>query len=192
MTIKADLRDLAMFERDEFPQDRRPGASAAITEACTALIATMRPRSVAGYIPIRSEYDPRSVMEKARAGGAVIALPAIVNGRTLVFRRYDLGHDLVPGGFGTFVPMSDAPEIAPALIVVPLVGFDRAGTRLGYGKGHYDRALAALHARDIHPFLVGVAFSVQEVARIPAEPHDVRLDCVVTEKETMFFRRKAS
>ena len=65
--------------------------------------------------------------------------------------------------------------------VVPVVGFDRAGTRLGYGKGHYDRTIAALRARGRRPPLIGIAFSVQEVDTIPHEPHDVRLDLIVTE-----------
>jgi 5-formyltetrahydrofolate cyclo-ligase len=62
-----------------------------------------------------------------------------------------------------------------------LVGFDTAGTRLGYGKGHYDRTIAALRARGLRPPLIGIAFSVQEVDTIPHEPHDVRLDLIVTE-----------
>ena len=89
------------------------------------------------------------------------------------------------------MPTADAPEIVPDLILVPLLGFDRTGARLGYGKGHYDRTLAGFAEKGITPMLVGVAFSVQEVARIPREPHDVRLDCIVTEKETLMFRQGA-
>ncbi len=68
---------------------------------------------------------------------------------------------------------------------MPMVAFDRSGTRLGHGKGHYDRALAKLAARGIRPKLVGIAFAAQEVEVIPAEPHDVRLDWIVTENETL-------
>ena len=77
--------------------------------------------------------------------------------------------------------------VDPDFILVPLAAFDRRGTRIGYGKGYYDMALGGLHARGLRPRLVGVAFAVQEVESIPREPHDVRLDWVVTENR--YFRR---
>ena len=86
------------------------------------------------------------------------------------------------------VPIEAAPRIEPALVIVPVVGFDRAGTRIGYGKGHYDRTIAALRANGGNPPLIGIAFSVQEVDTIPHEPHDVRLDVIITESETLDFR----
>jgi 5-formyltetrahydrofolate cyclo-ligase len=180
-----------MSARDGLQGDARLRSTAAITEACDAIIANARPDSVAGYVAIRSEFDPKSVLDHARAAGAIIALPIVVGRPGLVFRRFEIGQDLVPGGFGTLVPTSDAPEIVPSLILVPLLGFDRNGMRLGYGKGHYDSTLAGFAERGISPTLVGVAFSVQEVERIPHEPHDVRLDCIVTEKETLLFRQEA-
>jgi 5-formyltetrahydrofolate cyclo-ligase len=70
-----------------------------------------------------------------------------------------------------------------------MIAFDRSGTRLGHGRGFYDRAIAVLHARGVRPVLVGVAFAAQEVADIPAEPHDVRMDIIVTERETLAFRK---
>src|SRR5436190_595692 len=82
------------------------------------------------------------------------------------------------------------PIVEPDLILIPLVGFDQSGARLGHGQGFYDRALAAIHGRGRRPPLVGLAFSVQEVPRIPHEPHDIRLDWIVTEKETLDFTRK--
>ena len=81
-----------------------------------------------------------------------------------------------------------APEIVPDVIVVPLVGFDRHGTRIGYGKGHYDRTIAGLRAGGTAPVLIGVAFSAQEVETIPHEPHDVRIDVIATENEILDFR----
>ena len=89
-------------------------------------------------------------------------------GQTLVFRRFEPGHPLIAGGFGTMVPVEAAPVLHPDLVIVPVVGFDRHGTRLGYGKGHYDRAIAALHARGLRPPLVGIAFALQEVDTDPA------------------------
>jgi 5-formyltetrahydrofolate cyclo-ligase len=71
-----------------------------------------------------------------------------------------------------------APRGEPDIILMPLLGFDAAGTRLGYGGGYYDRTLAALHKR---PKLIGLAFAVQELPLIPRESHDVPLDAVITE-----------
>ena len=77
----------------------------------------------------------------------------------------------------------------PDLIILPLTAFDRTGTRLGHGLGFYDRAIAGLRGRGRMPWLMGVAFSVQEVAAIPTEPHDARLDWIVTEDETLDCRQ---
>ena len=121
-----------------------------------------------------------------------IALPAVVNPTTMVFRRYRPGDPLIPGGLGTRSPSIAAPVVEPDVILIPMVGFDRSGTRLGHGGGFYDRTLAALHARGRRPPLVGLAFSVQEVPRIPHEPHDIRLDWIVTEIETLDFTAKSS
>jgi 5-formyltetrahydrofolate cyclo-ligase len=87
-------------------------------------------------------------------------------------------------------PPPGAPIAEPDLILVPLVAFDRRGHRLGYGRGYYDRAIAAARANGRRVPLVGLAFAVQEVELIPAEPHDVRLDWVVTERDTFEFRSK--
>lgn len=141
---------------------------------------------------MRSEADPAPLVAAAHAHGIAIGLPVVLPGGGLVFRRYEPGHDLVPGGFGTRVPVDAAPAVEPDVVIVPLVGFDRAGTRLGYGKGHYDRTIAALRDRGVVPALIGVAFSVQEVDTIPHEPHDVRLDVIVTETETLDLRARGA
>jgi 5-formyltetrahydrofolate cyclo-ligase len=112
----------------------------------------------------------------------------VVDPKTMVFRRYRPGEPMMVGGFGTLAPTSDAPVVVPDLIILPMVAFDRTGTRLGHGAGFYDRALAAIAPR---PPLLGLAFSVQEVDRIPHEAHDIRLDWIVTERETLDLRRTA-
>lgn len=178
-----------MARRDATDAAYRSAAFTAIASRAAPLIAALAPRAIAAYVAMRSEADPLPIVEAAHRHGIEIGLPAIAPGATLVFRRFEPGHMLIPGGFGTMVPVEDAPVVEPDLVIVPVVGFDRAGTRLGYGKGHYDRAIAALHARGLTPPLVGIAFSVQEVDAIPHEPHDVRLDVIVTENETLDFRK---
>ncbi len=185
---KAALRAAALARRDRLAATARAAAAEEIARRVMAIIAAEAPSSVAAYLPIRSECDSRPIIERAGALAITLALPAVIDSTTLVFRRYEPGAPLVAGGFGTLAPASDQPPVEPELVIVPMVAFDRAGTRLGHGKGHYDRALAGLAARGIKPKLVGIAFATQEVALIPAEPHDVRLDWIVTENETLDMR----
>jgi 5-formyltetrahydrofolate cyclo-ligase len=134
---------------------------------------------VASYHPVGHEADPTPLADAARAAGCILALPHVVDRATpLRFLRCD-GAPLAPGPFGLSQPAPDTAEVAPDIILTPLVGFDRRGHRLGQGAGHYDRAFAA------HPdaWRVGVALSVQEVERLPNDPWDVPLHAVVTEKE---------
>jgi 5-formyltetrahydrofolate cyclo-ligase len=181
LASKSELRDQALRRRDATDPAFRTRASAAIAAHVAPLIAALSPRRIAAYVAMRSEADPMPIVEAAHRLGAEIALPVIAPGASLVFRRYEPGHVLIPGGFGTMIPVETAPVLVPDLIIVPVVGFDTAGARLGYGKGHYDRTIAALRAQGLRPPLIGIAYSVQEVDTIPHEPHDVRLDLIVTE-----------
>lgn len=149
-------------------------------------LAALRERAagavVSAFWPMRSEVDPRPLAMALAAAGASLCLPAFV-GDDMLFRAWSRDDQLVAAGFSTFEPRADAPPAAPTLVLAPLLGFDRRGVRLGWGKGCYDRYLAS---RSPRPFVVGVAFSYQEVAELPAESHDHRLDAVVTE---LGFRR---
>lgn len=188
---KAALRALALARRDQLGALARAAASDAIAARVVAIVAAERPRVMAAYLPIRSECDCRPIIAGALAQAIDVVLPVVIDPVTLVFRRYEPGAPLAAGGFGTLAPMPDQPILDPELVIVPLVAFDRAGTRLGHGKGHYDRALAKLRARGAGPKLVGIAFAAQEVAAIPAEAHDVRLDWIVTENETLTIASQA-
>jgi 5-formyltetrahydrofolate cyclo-ligase len=135
---------------------------------------------VSAYWPMRSEADPRPILEVLHARGVALCLPAIVD-RRMIFRRWAPWEPIVPGGFGTLVPEPRQPEIAPTMLLVPLAAFDRRGFRIGYGKGYYDHALTALG-----PVVsIGLGYGAQEVEAAPDEPHDRRLDWIVTERETM-------
>ncbi len=188
MTPKAVLRRQALAARDAIPEPERARASRAITARALPLVRAVSPGVIAAFVPIRSEYDPRPVVEMSCAEGAQLALPAIFNG-AMTFRLHRPGATLVSGPLGTVSPERDAPIVDPDVIVVPVAGFDRAGTRLGYGKGYYDGAIAALIEKGRRPRLIGVAFAAQEVDRIAHEPHDVALDFVVTEAEVIDFHR---
>lgn len=138
---------------------------------------------VAGYVPVRFEIDPGSLMQSFLEAGATLVLPATDPGgadERLQFRRWQPGETLVPGYVGVPEPAPDAQAIVPNLILVPLLAFDRAGRRLGYGGGYYDRSLAALRA-DHTIFAMGVAYAEQEIPEVPTESHDQRLDAILTE-----------
>ncbi len=142
---------------------------------------------VAGYAPLKGEIDPTPLLKRLSAQGHPIALPTVeVAGRPLVFRRWRPGDPLQVGQFGAREPARAAERLAPSIVVVPLVAFDRTGYRLGRGGGFYDRTLREL--RDAGAVLtVGLAFSTQEVERVPREAHDERLDWVATEEGPISF-----
>jgi 5-formyltetrahydrofolate cyclo-ligase len=144
---------------------------------------------VAVYWPIRSEVDALPLAAELRRAGMTVLLPVVADETRLRFREWRDGAVLVASGFGTRGPDGNAGEGTPQLVVLPLAGFDRRGHRIGYGRGFYDRAVAALGATGPTPLLIGLAFSVQEVPLVPSEAHDRRLDFIVTERETLDFRR---
>lgn len=138
---------------------------------------------IAGYVPIQNEADPVPLLRQMQRRLRLIALPHIT-GRDapMRFLRWDVDTPLVPGPMGLMQPESHAEELAPDLIITPLVGFDRRLHRIGYGAGFYDRAFALFpKARRI-----GLAWSVQEVDAVPNDSWDVTLDAVWTEREWIF------
>jgi len=185
---KAILREQALARRKSLTEEERAAATAVIAERAAGFIGPLRPASVALYWAVRSECGTQSLIERLQASGAEIGLPAVVDGGGLAFRRYMPGDRLEDAAFAIREPLPSAPALSPDLVVLPVVGFDRGGMRLGYGRGHYDFAISQMRGAGQQPLLVGIAFSVQEVETIPAEPHDVRLDCIVTENETLEFR----
>jgi 5-formyltetrahydrofolate cyclo-ligase len=181
---KAELRRDALARRDSLPPAERQAASRKIVDHLAALLEERRARSIAATAPIRSEADVLPLLTLAAARGLDTALP-LVAGDELSFRRWRPGDRLAAGAFGVPQPDAGAAAVVPEMIVLPLAAFDRHGHRLGYGKGHFDRALATLLTAGSRPLLVGAGFAVQEVASIPVEAHDVALDVVVTERETL-------
>jgi 5-formyltetrahydrofolate cyclo-ligase len=186
---KAALRRAALDRRDALDPAYRAEASLRIAERVLPLVLERKPGVVSGYWPIRSEADPRPLLDAVRVAGIAVALPILLDATVLRFRQWHAGASLQPAGFGTLGPGPDAPEVVPDVVILPLAAFDRTGHRIGYGKGHYDRAIAWLAASARHPLLIGLAFSLQEVESVPAEPHDVALDAIVTEAHAFRIER---
>lgn len=146
---------------------------------------------VGGYHPFRSEIGPAALLQRFAAAGAVIALPVTPprgSASPLSFHRWSEATALNRGHFGVHEPSPDAERLEPDLLVTPLLAFDRRGARLGYGQGHFDRTLEDLRARKA-VFVLGLAFAGQEVARVPAEPHDQHLDAILTETGYIAVRK---
>lgn len=182
--VKARLRRGALSARDALLLDDRLMWDETIVATVLAraeVAATKGP--VAGYWQMRSEVDIRPALADLAGRGVPICLPAVVEDE-LVFRAWKPWDSVVPGGFGTLVPPPDSEILDPVLLLVPLAAFDRRCARIGYGKGYYDRALLRLGAAG-GVTAIGVAYSAQEVAEVPLEPWDRRLNMVVTEKETV-------
>ena len=156
-------------------------AQAASRAAVHAPLARLGSGPVAGYIAQGAELDPAPLMAVLAEAGVSLALPtALSRDAPLIFRSWMPGAALSPDAFGIPAPLADQPQVALSALIVPLLAFDRRGGRLGQGAGVYDRAIAALGA-DHRPFLLGLAYAGQEVEDLPVEPHDQRLDAILTE-----------
>jgi 5-formyltetrahydrofolate cyclo-ligase len=148
-------------------------------------------RIVAAYWPQGAELDPQPVLDAILGfdpGFATPVLPVAIDKTSpLMFRYWDRQDRLVPDAFGILAPPPSAPELIPNLVIAPLLAFDRKGGRLGQGAGHYDRTLAKLR-RERPVFMLGLGFAGQELDDLPVEPHDQRLDAILTETDYIEVR----
>jgi 5-formyltetrahydrofolate cyclo-ligase len=184
---KAELRVAAQARRDALAADTRKAAAETIG-ARKFLLALPPATIISGFMPLKSEINPLPLMQKLAEAGARLALPAIAGrGKPLVMRAWEFGAPLDRGQWGIREPKPDAAEVEPDILLVPLLAFDRAGYRLGYGAGYYDMTIHRLRA--LKPVTaVGIAFAAQEVPKIPTTPRDERLDLVLTEREVIDLR----
>jgi 5-formyltetrahydrofolate cyclo-ligase len=159
----------------------RAGCDPALGAALTTHLLRERPPPAGAIIgafwPIGSEIDIRPLLVELHARGHPIGLPETPpRGHPLIFRLWHPGAAMVVEPFGTLRPNGEA--VRPAWLAVPLLAFDRAGHRLGYGGGYYDLTLAALPGA----VAIGCAYACQEVDAVPAAEYDVRLAAVATER----------
>lgn len=169
--LAAERPDAAERAAERLPLDRLPRFSV-----------------FSGYRALGAEMDPQPLMSRLAETGAKSALPVATDrAAPLAFRLWRPGEPLEPDAFGIPAPTGSAPAGQPDLVIAPLLAFDRRGGRLGQGAGHYDRTLANL--RGAGPvFVLGLAYAGQEVDAIPVEPHDQRLDAILTETEWIEVR----
>lgn len=184
---KAELRVAAQALRDALSAEASKAAAESIAARKFPLAITPS-TIISGFMPLKSEINPLPLLQKLAEAGARLALPAIVGrGKPLIMRAWEFGAPLDRGQWGIREPKPDALEVEPDILLVPLLAFDRAGHRLGYGAGYYDMTIHRLRA--LKPVTaIGIAFAAQEVPKIPTTPRDERLDLVLTEREVIDLR----
>jgi 5-formyltetrahydrofolate cyclo-ligase len=171
-------RERLIAARLAIPGDARRAWSQRIAERLDAALGDIAGRIVSAYWPIRGEPDLRLWMEGLAERGGTSALPVVVQRHApLTFRRWRRGETLEPGVWNIPVPSNDAP-VTPDIVIAPVVGFDSACYRLGYGGGFFDRTLAAFTRP---PRIIGVGYARQEIRTIYPQAHDVPMDVIVTE-----------
>lgn len=188
---KAALRVELATRRAELADEQGEAAAVAVADRLTREVRLPEAAVVAGYWPLAHELDPRPAMRRLSAAGHRLALPRMQGPRApLAFHAFAWPDPLFLGRFGVREPDAAAAICRPTVVLVPLLGFDRQGHRLGYGKGYYDRTLRALRAEGSGCLAVGLAFAAQEVAELPATASDEPLDLVITERASHRFTRR--
>ncbi len=174
------LRAEMKIVRDELSA-RDPDAGETLADKFPLKLLERYGPRVAVYLPIGSEIDPRPLMTKLTSAGAKLALPCVLDDGSMIYRHYTRGDPLEKRKFGLLEPFHEVPEVEPTLVLTPLLAYDKNGNRLGYGQGHYDRALSRLRKKG-RVFVCGLAFQGQEVDEVTSEAHDIPLDWVMTER----------
>jgi 5-formyltetrahydrofolate cyclo-ligase len=202
MRDKSDLRcELTARRASAF--DACPDAGSRMAGNFPAVVDIDNCALVGGYMPFRTEIDPVPLMVALAGQGARLVLPRMHSpfapssptlgeeggrGEALTFHTCDLNNQshFETNKWGLLEPIETRPTATPTILLVPLLGFDRQGHRLGYGKGYYDAAIADLKSQTSIT-TIGLAFAQQEVEDIPTQPHDQRLDWIITENEAYRF-----
>jgi 5-formyltetrahydrofolate cyclo-ligase len=171
VTLRREARERRRAFIESLGREERDGLERQLAEALAPLIAKCR--VIGGYCPLPSEISPFPAMDAAAKAGAVVSYPAFSDHQSNF--RFLAGDPTESGPWACFQPPLDAPEVFPDLVLVPLVAIDRSGTRLGQGKGHYDRVLGK--QREHGALLIGIGWQVQKLeGKIPTDPWDIPLD----------------
>ncbi|MEM8689042.1 MAG: 5-formyltetrahydrofolate cyclo-ligase [Pseudomonadota bacterium] len=181
LAAKAKARTAAAKVRAAAFQQTADAAAEALAQTGLGFLGAKTPGVVSGFYPYKSELDLRPMLSALSTQGWTTCLPIVLGeGRPLVFRAWTPGERTEPGAWNIPVPVSSAQSVEPDVMLVPLLAFDRAGYRLGYGGGFYDRTIEKFRKSKVL-LTVGVAFAAQEVDAVLRGPHDQPLDWVLTE-----------
>lgn len=182
---RADNRTRLLEQRIAAGGPQRKIWNAAIGVRLKSVLPEVRGTVIGLYWPYKGEFAIRAFMRQLHVDGACPALPAVIKPRApLEFRKWHPEMEMERGVYGIPIP-KQRHAVVPAVVIAPLVGFDTAGYRLGYGGGYYDRTLAAL---DPTPFVIGVGYEFSKLETIYPQPHDIRMNVIVTESALYDYR----
>jgi 5,10-methenyltetrahydrofolate synthetase len=177
MAWRKERRAELIARRKSVPLEDQRRDDERITELLLAAFPNLAGMTVGFYWPFNGEVDPRIAAHRLRTLGARTALPVVVaKHQPLEFREWSPGVATVPGVFG--LPVPQTATVTPDAVLMPPVGFDAEGYRLGYGGGYFDRTLAALATP---PLKIGLARELSRMETIHPQAHDIPMDFVITE-----------
>ena len=179
---KIRTRKVMRAKRDALPPEQHAGHSQCACSNILSMLTFQAKECVGLFLPIQSEIDASLLLEPLIKRGCVIALPVPIGRTGMIFRSWHPGDALIDAGFGTKAPHPTADEVSPNTLIMPLLGFDLSCNRLGHGAGHYDRYISERILEGHKPRLVGLAFSLQQLDKVPIGVYDLPLDMIVTEK----------
>ena len=183
VTLRREARELRRAFVESVGRNERDLLEQKLADVLDPL--TAKSRVIGAYCPLPSEISPFPAMNAAAKKGAIVAYPAFADHQSSF--RFLAGDPTESGPWACFQPPLDAPEVFPDLVLVPLVAIDRHGTRLGQGKGHYDRVLGK--QREHGALLIGIGWQVQRlIGEIPTDPWDVALDGFASPEGLEMFR----
>ena len=178
VTWRKHQRKQLIAAREAIPLDVHQHWSQAISALLMQGFPQLQEMTIGIYWPFRGEYDPRLIARHFRQKGATLALPEVIGKeKPLCFREWLPDAPMKIGAHDIPVP-SEARDVRVDAVIIPMVGFDQQGYRLGYGSGYFDRTLATYHPQ---PLTIGVAFEIQRLENLYPQPHDIAMHYVVTE-----------
>ena len=189
MNDRDTLREGLRAQRARLSPSGRIAAASGLAASLEQLPEFIVDQKVAGYWAIAGELPLHVAVSALTSRDQRYFLPVLQPQNRLLFAPWRVGAELQPNRFGIPEPRCDAAELLDPseidLVLVPMLGFDRRGHRLGTGSGYYDRSFAFLQGltRPAHPVLVGISYSFAERPMLPAEGWDIQMDFVATERE---------
>lgn len=183
-------RERLIFARRAIDPTTRAQHARKIETRLDALIGSPLGYIVSGYWPFRGEPDLRQWAESIHGRGGQFALPVVVKrNQPLIFRLWAPGAPLERGVWNIPIPADGAKEVIPDIVIAPVVGFDPLCYRLGYGGGFFDRTLESI-GRSVR--VLGVGYAQQSISTIYAQPHDIPMDAVITERAVVYPKSVSS
>ncbi len=177
---RKETRAALIEQRLQISANERVARSLRISQALKSILSSKSDKLVGFYWPFRGEFDARPLLTEERGRGMRLALPVVVDkGQPLQFRAWSPGTRMTRGVWNIPIPADDE-AVEPDVLIAPLVGFDPAGYRLGYGGGFYDRTIAS---KAVKPFVIGIGFEITRLPTIHPQPHDIPMDVIITDTD---------